>query len=117
MVRFNGRDVRKLSPGKWTLAGEKQVFRIRDADGRMIEDVIGHIDEDMSNATPMLQTVMANGVRCRPAPPLVDLRDRFRRRYESLADDHKRLENPAVFPVAVSPRLARIQNALSSGRV
>jgi len=41
MVRFKNRDVRKLSPGKITLAGEKQVFRKSDPNGRYLEDIIG----------------------------------------------------------------------------
>jgi nicotinate phosphoribosyltransferase len=45
MVRFDNRDVRKLSPGKVTLAGAKQVFRKLGADGRFQDDVIGLRDD------------------------------------------------------------------------
>jgi len=49
MVRFNERDIRKLSPGKSTLAGEKQVFRRSDQEGRYTEDIIGLRNESIED--------------------------------------------------------------------
>ena len=52
MVRFKGRDVKKLSPDKVTLAGEKQVFRKSDQNGRYLEDIIGQRNEIISEGKP-----------------------------------------------------------------
>jgi nicotinate phosphoribosyltransferase len=71
MVRFKNRDVRKLSPGKITLAGEKQVFRKSDPNGRYLEDIIGLRGDIIEQGTPLLKKVMENGeilhpiLRCR----------------------------------------------------
>ena len=58
MVRFKGRDVRKLSPGKVTLAGEKQVFRKSDQNGRYLEDIIGQRNELIAEGKPLMENVM-----------------------------------------------------------
>jgi len=43
---YNGRPVMKLSSGKISLAGPKQVFRQRTKDGFFKKDLIGLLDED-----------------------------------------------------------------------
>ena len=45
LVRFNSRNIRKLSTGKITLAGEKQIFRRVDDNGMLKEDIIGLRDD------------------------------------------------------------------------
>jgi len=60
MVRFKNRDVRKLSPGKITLAGEKQVFRKSDPNGRYLEDIIGLRGDIIKQGMPLLKKVMEN---------------------------------------------------------
>ncbi|MCJ7774128.1 MAG: nicotinate phosphoribosyltransferase, partial [Desulfobacterales bacterium] len=70
LVRFNNRNVKKLSPGKITLAGEKQVFRKIDSNGMYKEDIIGLRHETIEGGTPLLEKVMAYGKCVRPHPSL-----------------------------------------------
>ena len=58
---FGDREIRKLSTGKVTLAGRKQVFRKTDKGGRCLEDVIGLREEAVPGAAPLLEPVMADG--------------------------------------------------------
>ncbi len=109
MVRVGNRDVRKKSEGKITLAGKKQVFRRLDPDGRMIGDVIGSRDETVDNARPLLKPVMKNGRPVGKMPPLADIRGWFSKNFQCLDDRYKRLENPDIYPVAVSDRLKDVQ--------
>ncbi len=109
LVRFNGRDVCKFSPGKITLAGRKQVFRKFDADGRLQDDVIGTRDEVMPDRTPLLESVMENGKVIRPLPDLERIRNRFAEDFVKLDDVYRQLHSEAVYPVEISDRLQAIQ--------
>ena len=79
LVKYAGRPVLKLSTGKVSLADEKQVFRLRDADGRLRGDVIGLSDEPPPepDAEPLLETFMENGEILAPSPSLAELRGAF----------------------------------------
>jgi len=109
LVRYDGRDVRKLSPGKVTLAGKKQVFRFSGPDGRFREDVIGRRDETMPSAEPLLDCCMVGGRRTRPPESLDELRRRFQQNFACLDAAYKPLVSPAGYPVRISPALRRIQ--------
>ena len=54
MVCYGGRPVMKLSDGKASLPGGKQVFRRYDADGKMAGDVIALADETLESGEPLL---------------------------------------------------------------
>lgn len=109
IVKAGGRNVRKLSTGKVTLAGEKQVFRKTDQDGRYLEDIIGLRDEIIDNSKPLLEKVMENGNLTRPHPSLEEVRNRFRENFKSLDDKYKSLQNKTIYPVKLSRRLKRLQ--------
>ena len=94
----------KLSAGKRTYPGRKQVWRASDGDCA-VEDVIGLEREPAMVGRPLLGPVMRNGRRLAPSPPL----DAVRRR----ADASRRELPPAVLaidardglPVRLSPAL------------
>lgn len=109
MVRFNDRDVRKLSPGKITLAGKKQVFRKSDQSGRYIEDTIGLRDETIDENEPLLKKVMANGKTVGSHPSLQDIRDTFKTNFAALDESYKSLDEHAAYPVKISSRLMELQ--------
>ncbi|MBW2567074.1 MAG: nicotinate phosphoribosyltransferase, partial [Deltaproteobacteria bacterium] len=78
LVRYGDRPIMKLSTGKVNLAGEKQVFRMSDPQGRFLEDVIGTRDETVEDASPLLEHVMQDGRLLRNHPSLEEIRERFR---------------------------------------
>ncbi|RLB95127.1 MAG: nicotinate phosphoribosyltransferase [Deltaproteobacteria bacterium] len=112
MVAFAGRPIRKRSPGKETLGGEKQVFRFADSTGRFVEDVLGTADERVDGGQPLLETVMREGRVCVASPSLEAIRERCRRQMAGLADRYRRISAPAVYPVRVSRRLRALQQGL-----
>ena len=112
MVRLGVRDVRKVSEGKITLAGEKQVFRDAAADGRYTGDVIGARGETLSGATPLLRPAMTNGRPVGPMPTLAEIRARFARNVERLDHRHKRFDDAELYPVRISERLGDLQKRL-----
>ncbi len=109
LVRQGGRDVRKLSPGKVTLAGKKQLFRLRDGRGRVREDVIACRDEEMDGAEKLMVPVMLGGRRLEPDPPLAALRRRFEEGFAALGDRYKDIHNYKAYPVRISPKLDAVQ--------
>ena len=109
MVRFKGRDVRKLSPGKVTLAGEKQVFRKSDQNGRYSEDIIGQRDEIIAEGKPLLEKVMGNGKILRSHPQLQMLQEKFKENFAALDDRYKSIQDHKAYPVKLSTRLENLQ--------
>lgn len=112
LTRLGDRDIRKLSIGKVTLAGRKQVFRKCDANDRYYEDTIGLRDDRVESSTPLLERVMADGKMLGPNPPLRDIRDRFSRGFSNLPTRYKAPLIDTPYPVRLSGRLTALQEAL-----
>lgn len=97
----------KSSTKKAFYPGRKQVFR-QVADGHMVRDVIGRLDEALPGE-PLLQPVMRRGQRL-PAgrASLEAARSLARKQQQSLPPELKRLTPAsAPFPVAFSEQLEK----------
>jgi nicotinate phosphoribosyltransferase len=106
LVRFEGRDILKLSEGKETWVGEKQVLRRRRDDGRFAGDVLGLADEPVpAGAEPLLQSVMAAGEPLRPHPSLDEVRAHCAAQLGSLPEELRRLRGAGSYPVSYSDAL------------
>jgi nicotinate phosphoribosyltransferase len=106
LVRFEGRDILKLSEGKETWVGEKQVVRTRRGDGRFAGDVLGLADEPVpAGAEPLLQPVMAAGEPLRPHPSLDEVRAHCAAQLESLPEELRRLRGAGSYTVSYSDAL------------
>jgi nicotinate phosphoribosyltransferase len=112
LVEYAGRPRMKLSSGKATYPGRKQVFRCFE-DGSMVRDVIGRHDEGLEGE-PLLVPVMSGGVRL-PAGRvnLEEARAHARRELGRLPGPLRSLA-PAEVPyrVDVSPSLQADRDAL-----
>jgi nicotinate phosphoribosyltransferase len=108
LVCYDGRPVMKLSTGKVSLPGAKQVFRFHGGGGHFAQDVIGLQEESIAGGTPLLAPVMAEGRRTGAEPALGEVRERFREDFGRLDDRFKALRNPPHYPVEVSARLERL---------
>ncbi len=113
LVQYGERPIMKLSPGKVNLAGNKQVFRKTDPQGRFLEDIIGTWDETVEGACPLLEPVIQDGKLLKSHPSLEEIRERFRKNFAALDEKYKALENPPVYPVKVSARLNALQETAS----
>jgi len=112
LVHFKNRAVRKVSPGKITLAGEKQVFRKSNPNGCYLEDVIGVRDEKVSDGAPLLEKVMENGKLLRSNPSLQDIRDRFSKNFSLLDEKYKSIHDKVDYPVKLSKMLKDLQKSI-----
>ncbi len=112
LVTYDGTPRLKLSAGKGTLVGAKQVWRRRDAAGLFAEDRIAAADEPPPGERfePLLEPVMVNGeVLARPA--LDDLRARHRAEMAALPEGLRSLDAGAGYQVGLSTVLAERQRA------
>lgn len=107
----------KLSRGKSSVPGRKQVCRFADAEGRPLRDMVSLHDEEVAGARPLLRQVMLDGRRTTPAESLEDLRRRCR---ESVASLPPRLqvldEVPEPYEVLLSPRLEAMVRSVAASR-
>jgi nicotinate phosphoribosyltransferase len=111
LVRFNDRNVRKLSPGKATLGGKKQVFRKYDVHGIAREDIIGNRDERVDPAKPLMEKVMIDGKPLKPNPPLNEIKNRFASSLSTIPEKYKSVHERKEYPVKISEHLKKAQES------
>ncbi|MGR6998250.1 hypothetical protein ACU686_09430 [Yinghuangia aomiensis] len=103
LVRFGDRPVMKLSSGKATLPGAKQVFRGADS------DLLALRDEPCPEGTrPLLVPVMRNGTAERE--PWEAARARCADAIAALPSSARQLQAPHPRPVQVSRRLTDLRD-------
>jgi len=107
LVQYDGRPVLKLSSGKKTLVGEKQVYRFYE-NGKIRRDVIALRDEAL-DGEPLLSQVMKSGRRLGEAESLETIRERFQQEFEHLDEKHKSLREPARVEVELGKELRKLQ--------
>ena len=114
---------------KATDPGRKNLVRYYDAGGSPIGDVMYDADEEWPSsgvidarqrsqphliaqlhgaerAEPLLQTVFEDGAIVVDLPPIADLRQRALDQINAIPDEFRRLRNPQIYNVLLSPRLA-----------
>jgi len=110
LVEYAGRPLMKLSPGKMTLVGEKQIFRFTNSKGKLERDVIGLRDDNIKRGEPLLMKVMEKGNTIVRTPSLPEIQKIFLDEFSKLDDKYKSLKGGMEeYPVHLSPRLERLQ--------
>ncbi|MBT0159143.1 nicotinate phosphoribosyltransferase [Candidatus Bathyarchaeota archaeon A05DMB-2] len=100
--------IMKLSEGKATLPGRKQVYRFKDADGFYERDVIALADEKVEGAEPLLRKVMENGKLTYSLPSLEEIRTTAAANLAKLPEKYKQLTAAPEYPVEISPNLSAL---------
>ncbi|HEY2989317.1 MAG TPA: nicotinate phosphoribosyltransferase [Candidatus Binatia bacterium] len=112
LVQHNGRPVLKLSSGKASWPGQKQLFRTVDDRQRLKKDVIGLRGEAL-DGEPLLKKVMEKGKPQGGYPSLTEIRQRFLAEFELLDENVRAIRDPEIYPVEISPRLQRLNEEIS----
>jgi nicotinate phosphoribosyltransferase len=103
----------KLSKGKITLPGRKQVYRVKDGFGNFVKDVIA-LDGEKAEGQPLLIKVMEKGKIVYTLPTINEIRTRTLESMSKLPERYKRLKFAARYPVILSPRLRGLLRQLKS---
>ncbi len=114
LQEYAGRPRRKLSEGKATWPGRKQVWRHYGADGCIAADVIGLADEPLAGQ-PLLQPALRHGKRVDGLPDLTDARAHAAACLAQLPAALRRLE-PGCVPVRISDGLRSLVAAMDGAR-
>ena len=107
LQEYAGKPRRKLSEGKQTWPGRKQVWRSYDAQGRMGGDVLT-IEGDARQGEALIAPVMRGGKRVAPAPTLAQIRERTARELARLPEPLRQLQLGAEYPVKVADALKKL---------
>jgi nicotinate phosphoribosyltransferase len=116
LVSYGGRPVLKLSAGKASLPGPKQVLRYME-NGKMQHDMIALNGEGMGGGKPLLKTVMTGGCITGALPSLQEMRERFQDEFSRLDEKYKAIRDPEIYPVQISPELQLLKERLATLQV
>jgi nicotinate phosphoribosyltransferase len=101
---YRGTPKRKLSEGKQTWPGRKQVWRTYSNGGQMAGDILT-VESDQQPGEPLIVEVMRGGKRVGPAPTLAQIRERAAADLARLPEPLRQLQLGAEYPVKVADAL------------
>lgn len=104
LQEYAGVPRRKLSEGKQTWPGRKQVWRSHDAAGTMSGDVLS-TEDNRHPGDALITQVMSKGRRLSPPPSLADSRKRAAANLAQLPAPLRALETNSSYPLVVAERL------------
>lgn len=113
LVGYAGRPVMKLSPGKATLPGAKQVYRSGYGTG-LTDRLALRREAAPPDSEPLLVPVMAHGHRRAGPEPLARARQRCAADLARLPASARALRDPVPVTVQVSTDLARLRARLAA---
>jgi nicotinate phosphoribosyltransferase len=99
--------IMKLSEGKVTLPGRKQVYRFKDENGNFEKDVIALADEKV-NGESLLVKVMEKGEVTYDFPSLSEIRATAAENLSLLPEKYKKVVGAPAYPVELSQDLERL---------
>lgn len=99
--------IMKLSEGKITLPGRKQVYRFTDQKGQYLKDIIA-LENEQIDGQPLLTKVMDKGKITQNMPTLNEIRTKAANNISMLPEKYKVLTNAAVYPVELSQTLIEL---------
>jgi nicotinate phosphoribosyltransferase len=104
LQEYAGTPRRKLSEGKQTWPGRKQVWRRYGNDGRMSGDTLS-IESDRQDGEPLVVQAMADGKRVAPAETLDAMRARAAQDLAKLPETHRSREAGSAYPLRIADAL------------
>jgi nicotinate phosphoribosyltransferase len=102
----------KLSKGKVTYPGRKQVFRIKDRRGIYSQDILG-LEGEGIRGIPLLVKVAAKGKITYKSPSLHSIRSRVKNNLLRFPEGLRDIRPAHAYPVIISKQLRKLRSALA----
>jgi nicotinate phosphoribosyltransferase len=102
----------KLSKGKITLPGKKQIFRQTNENEKYVRDIIG-LEKEKVDGKPLSIKVMERGRNVCETRTLGEIRTATSMNFSQFPDKYKKLTNACRYPVKLSPALMKIKRELT----
>jgi nicotinate phosphoribosyltransferase len=109
LVEYEDRPMLKLSTGKVSWPGKKQVFRQRDGQGDLASDIIGLRNESIAGES-LLKEAMRDGKTSAPYPSLAESREILAAELAALPLSTKTIRNPSIYPVEFSAKSTALRD-------
>ena len=103
----------KTSPGKHSFPGPKQIHRIIDNEGILVEDIISLADESIEGSLPLLEKIIENGSIIKTLPPLTETQKYHDKQVQMIPFLRKK-DQEQSFPVFYSQKLIKLAKGLGS---
>lgn len=105
LFKQNGKIINtvKLAPGKVSYPGLKQVYRVFNANGKLVKDIIGLENEKLG--LPLLKHIVLSGKLTAQLPTLDELKDFTLKQFDILPANLQRIDKEFVYPVKMSQKL------------
>jgi len=103
----------KLSKGKVTYPGRKQVFRIQDKRGRFTKDILG-LEKEKIKGKPLLIKVVEEGRVIYRLPSLEKIRISVKNNLSKFPEAMREIYSRYEYPVIISPQLKKLRRTLAS---
>jgi nicotinate phosphoribosyltransferase len=103
----------KLSKGKVTYPGRKQIFRVQNKGGRFINDILG-LEKEKIRGRPLLIKVVAQGRIIYRPPSLDKIRISVKKSLAKFPDRLKEVYPKYKYPVIISPGLKKLRRTLAN---
>lgn len=107
LQEYAGTPRRKLSPGKSTWPGRKQVWRSFSPDACMTEDIMS-TEDDVQPGEPLIRPVILQGKRVQPPAALDEMRSHALEQFANLPEYLRHIATSHAYPVRVSDRLLQL---------
>ncbi|MFA5410389.1 MAG: nicotinate phosphoribosyltransferase [Candidatus Omnitrophota bacterium] len=102
----------KLSQGKVTYPGRKQVFRLQDKKGKFMKDILG-LEKEKIKGRPLLIKVVEKGRVIYRPPPLKKARSYAANNLSRFPEALKGVYSRHKYPVVISPGLKNLRQNLT----
>jgi nicotinate phosphoribosyltransferase len=113
LIEYNKQSKIKVSEGKVTYPGIKQIYRTFNKDGYFKEDIMKLENElPPSNSEALLIPIMKQGRLIYDIPSLETTQRYYLENIEKLPDDYKVLEENHIFKLKISEQLQKLTNSL-----
>jgi len=113
LIEYNKKSKIKVSEGKITYPGIKQIYRIYNENGLFKEDIMMLKNElPVPNSEGLLIPIMKQGKLVYDMPSLDAIQRYYLNNIENLPEDYKLLEENHIFKLKISKKLEELTNSL-----